>query len=52
MPGVVDIPHGAWYDPEKNEVDKGGCANVLTRDAPSPGGAYPTNTSLVQVERL
>ena len=52
MPGVVDIPQGAWYDPDKNGIDRGGCANVLTRDEPSPGGAYPTNTCLVQVEKV
>ena len=51
MPGVVDIPPGAWYDPDENAVDRGGCANILTRDEHSPGGAYPTNTSLVQVEK-
>jgi len=51
MPGVVDIPQGAWYDPDENGVDKGGCANVLTRDEHSPAGAYCTHTSLVQVEK-
>ncbi|MFC2066616.1 molybdopterin-dependent oxidoreductase [Chloroflexota bacterium] len=51
MPRVVDIPEGAWYDPDENGVDRGGCCNVLTRDEPSPGGAYVTNTALVQVEK-
>ncbi len=51
MPGVVDVPQGAWYEPDENGVDRGGCANVLTRDAYSPGGACCTNTALVQVER-
>jgi len=49
MPGVVDIPQGAWYNPDKDGTDRGGCANVLTRDEPSPGGALPSNTALVQV---
>jgi anaerobic dimethyl sulfoxide reductase subunit A len=50
-PGVVDVPQGAWYDPDENGLDRGGCANILTRDAASPGGANCTNTALVQVEK-
>ena len=52
MPGVVDVPHGAWYDPDQNGVDKGGNPNVLTKDARSPGGAFTYNTGLVQVEKV
>jgi len=52
LPGVVDIPEGAWYDPDKNGVDRGGCANVLTKDELSPGGAYCTNTALVQITKV
>jgi len=51
MPGVVDIPEGAWYAPDENGVDRGGCPNVLVNDVPSPGGALCTNTALVQVEK-
>lgn len=51
MPGVVDIPHGAWYNPDENGVDRGGCANVLTKAVYSPGGAYAYNTCLVQVQK-
>jgi anaerobic dimethyl sulfoxide reductase subunit A len=52
MPGVVDIPQGAWYDPDEKGIDRGGCCNVLTRDEHSPGGAFCSNTTLVQVERI
>jgi anaerobic dimethyl sulfoxide reductase subunit A len=51
MPGVVDIPQGAWYSPDEKGVDRGGCCNVLTKDEHSPGGAYCSNTTLVQVEK-
>lgn len=51
MPGVVDIPEGAWYNPDNNGVDRGGSPNVLLRDDMSPGGAFASNTGLVQVEK-
>ena len=50
MPGVVNVSQGAWYDPDEEGVDRGGCANVLTKDAMSPGGAIPVNSTLVQVK--
>jgi anaerobic dimethyl sulfoxide reductase subunit A len=52
MPGVVEIPEGGWYDPDGNGVDRGGNPNVLTKDLVSPGGSYPTNTSLVEVAKM
>ncbi len=52
MPGVVAIPEGAWYHPDENGVDRGGCPNVLTRNVTSPAGAFPSNTALVQVEKV
>ena len=51
MPGVVNVSQGAWYDPDKEGVDLGGCANVLTKSDRSPGGAVSMNSTLVQVER-
>jgi len=50
MPGVVNVSEGAWYDPDDQGIDHGGCANVLTNDDHSPGGAIHMNSSLVQVE--
>ncbi|MEE8412999.1 MAG: molybdopterin-dependent oxidoreductase [Dehalococcoidales bacterium] len=48
-PGVVNVSQGAWYDPDEEGIDRGGCANVLTNDEYSPGGAWAMNTALVQV---
>lgn len=52
MPGVVEVPHGAWYDPDGEGTDHGGCANVLTKDVYSPSGSYPLNTCLVEVKAI
>ncbi|MBI2856766.1 MAG: molybdopterin-dependent oxidoreductase [Chloroflexi bacterium] len=52
MPGVVEIPEGAWYDADDKGVDRGGNPNLLTKDATSPGGAFPSNSCLVEVARM
>jgi anaerobic dimethyl sulfoxide reductase subunit A len=49
MPGVVDIPQGAWYDPDENGVDRGGCVNVLTSHHWTPF-AYGTAQHTIMVE--
>jgi anaerobic dimethyl sulfoxide reductase subunit A len=51
MPGVVDVPHGAWYSPDGKGVDRAGCANTLTSEEYSPGGSFTYNTALVEVAR-
>ncbi len=52
MPGVVDIPQGVWYSPDERGLDRGGNPNVLMKDQCSPGGAFPYNTCLVEVEKF
>jgi anaerobic dimethyl sulfoxide reductase subunit A len=52
LPGVVDIPQGAWWQPDSMGVDRGGSINVLTSWRWTPY-AYGTaqHTCMVQVEK-
>jgi anaerobic dimethyl sulfoxide reductase subunit A len=52
MPGVVDIPQGAWWKPDADGVDRGGCINVLTSHRWTPLAFGSTqHTIMVQAEK-
>ncbi|MDO5454166.1 MAG: molybdopterin-dependent oxidoreductase [Corynebacterium sp.] len=51
-PGVISIPQGSWFDPNKDGVDEGSSVNTLTSWHPSPiakGNAQ--HTTICQVEK-
>ena len=53
MPGVVNIPQGAWWKPDKDGIDRRGNINVLTSHRWTPlafGNAQ--HTIMVEVERV
>jgi anaerobic dimethyl sulfoxide reductase subunit A len=53
MPGVVDVPQGAWWTPGADGIDRRGNINVLTSERPTPGArGNAQHSNLVQVERV
>jgi anaerobic dimethyl sulfoxide reductase subunit A len=53
MPGVIDIPQGAWWTPDKDGIDRRGSINILTSERWTPlafGNAQ--HTIMVQVEKV
>ena len=52
MPGVVNMGQGGWFDIDQNGIDRGGCANTLVPSIHSPGGAWSTNTVLVEIRKV
>lgn len=52
-PGNVNVWQGAWYTPNGDGVDVGGCANTLTKYHPTPfAKGNPQHTNLVQIEKI
>ncbi len=53
MPGVIDIPQGAWWSPDENGIDRRGCVNVLTSERWTPL-AFGTaqHTVMAQAEKV
>ncbi len=53
LPGVLNIPEGAWWTPDEEGVDRRGSINVLTSERWTPL-AFGTaqHTIMVQVERV
>jgi len=52
MPGVIDIPQGAWWDPDEDGIDRRGNVNVLTSERWTPFAFGNTqHTIMVQIEK-
>jgi len=52
MPGVVSVPQGAWWKPDKEGIDRRGCINTLSKYHPTPlAFGNPTHTNLVQITK-
>jgi anaerobic dimethyl sulfoxide reductase subunit A len=53
LPGVINVPQGAWWTPDEDGVDRRGSINVLTSERWTPF-AFGTaqHTIMVQVEKV
>ncbi|MCL2830663.1 MAG: molybdopterin-dependent oxidoreductase [Betaproteobacteria bacterium] len=51
MPGVLVLHEGAWMDLDKTGVDRAGNPDFLTKDTPSPAGAFAYNTVLCNIRK-
>jgi anaerobic dimethyl sulfoxide reductase subunit A len=51
MPGVAVLFEGAWMDLDENGVDRAGNPDFLTKDEPTPAGAFAYNTVLADIKK-
>ncbi|MBL8490774.1 MAG: molybdopterin-dependent oxidoreductase [Rhodocyclaceae bacterium] len=51
MPGVVVLYEGAWMDRDQDGIDLAGNPDFLTKDEPSPAGAFAYNTVLCNLKK-
>jgi anaerobic dimethyl sulfoxide reductase subunit A len=53
MPGVVDVPQGAWWSPDEQGIDRGASINTLTSSRWTPlAFATAQHTTMVQVVKV
>jgi len=51
MPGVAVLYEGSWMDLDAKGVDRSGNPDFLTKDEPSPAGAFAYNTILADIRK-
>jgi anaerobic dimethyl sulfoxide reductase subunit A len=51
MPGVLVLHEGAWLDLDGKGIDRSGNPDMLTKDDPSPAGAFAYNTVLCAIKK-
>ncbi len=52
LPGVIGVPSGAWFKPDENMIDRGGCPNTLNSERYSPCGSFTWNSALAEVAKV